>query len=96
VREKLIGRIKRLADANAFPAGDERNGLLVSLLDSEDRWLAAAASNYLNYLVTGTEDEDWIVKPPRNSSDWSWEDYFQRNVVAHRQKWKRWWLDTHN
>ena len=87
-------RISRLADARQAQDEQERNRLLVSLLDSDDTQLAAAASNYLNYLVTGNDDEPWIVLPPKNSSAWSWEDYFQRNVVAHRKKWKRWWLQT--
>lgn len=86
-----LERIGRLVAARQQPDEKARVAALVLLLESDDSQLAAAASNYLNYLATGQQDEEWIVNPPEGSSDWSWKDYFERNVVAHRRKWQAWW-----
>jgi hypothetical protein len=51
----------------------------------------AAASNYLNFLATGEENENWVILPPQDSSNWSWDDYFELNAKAHREQWKRWY-----
>jgi hypothetical protein len=85
-----LERIARLVEARDRPQ-EARIAALMELLDSKDDQLAAAASNYLNYLLTGEEDEPWMINPPKRSSNWSWQDYFERNVVAHRKKWKAWW-----
>ena len=86
-----LERVTHLAAVRSEPDDERRLELLVGLLDSPDIELVAAASNYLNYLATGQEDEGWSINPPENSSDWSWRDYYSRNAVAHRAKWQAWW-----
>jgi hypothetical protein len=86
-----LERVTQLAAVRSEPDDQRRLELLVGLLDSPDIELVAAASNYLNYLATGQEDEGWSINPPENSSEWSWRDYYSRNAVAHRAKWRAWW-----
>jgi hypothetical protein len=85
-----LKRVTRLAAVRREPDEERRLALLLGLLDSQDLDLVAAASNYLNYLASGQEDEGWSINPPEDSSDWSWRDYFRRNAVAHRAKWQAW------
>ena len=88
----MLERMKALSAVRAISNDRARAEALVRRLDSPDIDLAAAASNYLNFLATGQDDEGWTINPPKGSSDWSWDDYYRRNVVAHRKKWQNWWL----
>jgi hypothetical protein len=90
----LLSRTHDLIRVRQAPSTEDKERILLELLDSRDLWLVAAASSYLNFLVNDADIEPWVILPPADSGHWSWRDYFDRNAQAHRELWKA-WAKTH-
>jgi len=90
-QETFVTLVKRFVGVREEPSVQAKYRLLMQLLESKDVFVIASASEYLNYLVNGQDDEDWLIKP-RDSEDWSYTKYYERNALAHKRAWKKWWL----
>jgi hypothetical protein len=64
---------------------------LVAMLDADDPHVLTAVSNSLE-LVVNARERAWKIQTP-NTSDWSYEEYYQRNAFADKAEWLKWWTD---
>jgi hypothetical protein len=82
--------VKSFIAVRTEPSQKGRLKRLIGLLSSSDVFVITAASNYLNFLVNGQEEEGWLINPPEGT-DWSYEAYYERNTRAHKKAWLAWW-----
>jgi hypothetical protein len=86
-----LARVLRLVAVRQAASQRDRAAALVGLLDSPDTDLAAAASNYLDFLVNGDEDGDDALIPPSAFSRLTQKREADREVTARCDAWRRWW-----